>query len=65
MSPAERRAPATSIDALIDEIDCGVKLIGIDHVGLGSDFEGDPNLVAGLQPAVMRTWTSARSWVTT
>ena len=55
--------PATSIDAVIDQIDYAVKLIGIDHVGLGSDFDGVsgnlpeglrnvadyPNLVAGLQ----------------
>lgn len=55
--------PATKIDAVLDEIDYAVKLIGIDHVGLGSDFDGVdgalpeglrtvadyPNLVAGLQ----------------
>ena len=55
--------PATSIDAVLDQIDYAVKLIGIDHVGLGSDFDGVsgnlpeglrnvadyPNLVAGLQ----------------
>ena len=56
-------APATTIDAVIDQIDYAAKLIGIDHVGLGSDFDGVsgnlpeglrnvadyPNLVAGLQ----------------
>ena len=55
--------PATPIDAVLDQIDYAVKLIGIDHVGLGSDFDGVsgnlpeglrsvadyPNLVAGLQ----------------
>ncbi len=55
--------PATGIDAVLDQIDYAVKLIGIDHVGLGSDFDGVdnalpqglltvadyPNLVAGLQ----------------
>lgn len=54
--------PATRIDAVLDQIDYAVKLIGIDHVGLGSDFDGVsgnlpeglrnaadyPNLVAGL-----------------
>ncbi|MGH8063219.1 MAG: membrane dipeptidase, partial [Pseudoxanthomonas sp.] len=49
--------------AVLDQIDYAVKLIGIDHVGLGSDFDGVsgnlpkglhnvadyPNLVAGLQ----------------
>jgi len=48
---------------VIDQIDYGVKLVGIDHIGLGSDFDGVdghlpvglqsvadyPNLVAGLQ----------------
>ena len=56
-------APATKIDAVLDQIDYAVKLIGVDHVGIGSDFDGVsgelpdnlrtvadfPNLVAGLQ----------------
>jgi membrane dipeptidase len=55
--------PETHIDAVLDQIDYGVKLVGIDHIGLGSDFDGVdghlpvelrtvadyPNLVAGLQ----------------
>ncbi|MGO4223419.1 dipeptidase [Lysobacter sp. TAF61] len=55
--------PVTHIDAVLDQIDYAVKLIGIDHVGIGSDFDGVsgnlpaelqsvadyPNLVAGLQ----------------
>ena len=55
--------PSTPIDAVLDQIDYAVKLIGIDHVGLGSDFDGVsgnlpeglrnvadyPNLIAGLQ----------------
>ena len=55
--------PATGIDAVLDQIDYAVKLVGADHVGLGSDFDGVsgklpeglrtvadyPNLVAGLQ----------------
>lgn len=53
----------TSIDAVLDQIVYAVKLIGIDHVGIGSDFDGVsgnlpdglrsvadyPNLIAGLQ----------------
>ncbi|MEO6102349.1 MAG: dipeptidase [Pseudoxanthomonas sp.] len=53
----------TGIDAVLDQVDYAVKLIGIDHVGIGSDFDGVdgalpdglrsvadfPNLVAGLQ----------------
>ena len=56
-------APATPIEAVLDQVDYAVKLIGIDHVGLGSDFDGVsgnlpeglrsvadyPNLIAGLQ----------------
>ena len=55
--------PETHIDAVLDQIDYGVKLVGIDHIGIGSDFDGVdghlpvelrtvadyPNLVAGLQ----------------
>lgn len=53
----------TQVEAVLDQVDYGVKLIGIDHVGIGSDFDGVggelpdglrtvadfPNLVAGLQ----------------
>ncbi|TKR33912.1 membrane dipeptidase [Luteimonas gilva] len=55
--------PQTKIDAVLDQIDYAVKLIGVDHVGVGSDFDGVdgelpdglrtvadyPNFVAGLQ----------------
>lgn len=55
--------PVTHIDAVLDQIDYAVKLIGADHVGIGSDFDGVsgnlpvelrsvadyPNLVEGLQ----------------
>ena len=54
---------STRIDAVLDQIDHAVKVMGIDHVGIGSDFDGVsgelpeglrtvadyPNLVAGLQ----------------
>lgn len=59
----EHPAPATPIDAVVEQIEYAVKLVGIDHVGLGSDFDGVggnlpeglrtvadyPNLVAALQ----------------
>jgi len=55
--------PESHLADVIDQIDYGVKLVGIDHIGLGSDFDGVdghlpvglqsvadyPNLVAGLQ----------------
>lgn len=54
--------PYASVDDVLDHIDRAVRLAGIDHVGLGSDFDGVgdslprgledvghyPNLVAGL-----------------
>jgi membrane dipeptidase len=60
---AAHPSPTSHIDAVLDQIDYAVKLIGIDHVGIGSDFDGVngalpvelrsvadyPNLVAGLQ----------------
>lgn len=60
---ADHPVPATRIDAVLDQIDYAVKLVGADHVGIGSDFDGVdgelpeglrtvadyPNLVAGLQ----------------
>ena len=55
--------PVVHIDAVLDQIDYAVKLLGVDHVGIGSDFDGVsgnlpvelrsvadyPNLVEGLQ----------------
>ena len=54
---------ASTLAQVLDQIDYGVKLLGIDHVGIGSDFDGVdgelpgelktvadfPHLVAGLQ----------------
>jgi membrane dipeptidase len=39
----------TSISHVADHIDHVVHVAGIDHVGLGSDFDGTPFLPAGLQ----------------
>ena len=47
---AEHPSPPTAIDAVLDQIDHAVKLVGIDHVGIGSDFDGvDGNLPEGLK----------------
>jgi membrane dipeptidase len=35
-----RRLPPVSLSRVVDHIDYIVKLIGIDHVGIGSDFDG-------------------------
>jgi membrane dipeptidase len=35
-----RRLPAVSVARIVDHIDHIVKLVGVDHVGIGSDFDG-------------------------
>ena len=35
-----KRLPAVSVSRIVDHIDHIVKLVGIDHVGIGSDFDG-------------------------
>ena len=37
-----------SIDMVVDHIDHVVKLIGIDHVGIGADFDGAESFPAGM-----------------
>ncbi|MGA8529855.1 MAG: dipeptidase [Acidobacteriaceae bacterium] len=39
------------LSVLIDHIDHIAKVAGIDHVGLGSDFDGIPSLVEGIESA--------------
>ena len=60
---AEHPPVATQLNAVLDQVDHAVKVMGIEHVGIGSDFDGVggnlpeglrsvadyPNLVAGLQ----------------
>ena len=38
--PAPRPAPRATVKDYVDHIDYAVKLIGIDHVGIASDFDG-------------------------
>ena len=45
------RLPPAPLSALIDHIDHIVKVAGVDHVGLGSDFDGIPALPQGLTSA--------------
>jgi membrane dipeptidase len=40
--------PKTPLSVLIDHIDHIAKVAGVDHVGLGSDFDGVPSLPEGL-----------------
>jgi membrane dipeptidase len=45
------KLPLAPLSALIDHIDHVAQVAGIDHVGLGSDFDGFPILPEGLQSA--------------
>jgi membrane dipeptidase len=46
--PAEADALRPPLSLLIDHIDYLVKMIGVDHVGLGSDFDGIESAPKGL-----------------
>ncbi len=41
--------PNTTLSMLVDHIEHIAKVAGVDHVGLGSDFDGVPNLPEGLR----------------
>ncbi len=43
------RQPGTPISKLVDHIDHIVGIAGIDHVGIGSDFDGAPFFLDGLE----------------
>ena len=44
-----RSKVAATVDDLADHIDHAVKIAGIDHVGIGSDFDGISGTVNGLE----------------
>ncbi|MFL5772650.1 MAG: dipeptidase, partial [Flavisolibacter sp.] len=46
--PTEAQALRPPLSMLLDHLDYIVKLIGVDHVGLGSDFDGIESAPAGL-----------------
>ncbi|MEP6922043.1 MAG: dipeptidase [bacterium] len=43
-----KRLPPVSVARLVDHIDHIVKLVGIDHVGIGSDFDGTQATLSDL-----------------
>ncbi len=45
------RLPRAPLASLIDHIDHVAKVAGIDHVGIGTDFDGIPSLPEGLESA--------------
>lgn len=53
---AERNLPGASLEDVVDHINHAVHVAGIDHVGLGSDFDGVFDLPAGLQDVTRLPW---------
>lgn len=43
-----KRLPLVSVARLVDHIDHIVKLVGVDHVGIGSDFDGVQSTLSDL-----------------
>ncbi len=41
--------PNTTLSMLVDHIDHVAKVAGVEHVGIGSDFDGVPNLPEGIR----------------
>lgn len=41
--------PNTTLSMLVDHIEHIAKVAGVDHVGIGSDFDGVPNLPEGIR----------------
>lgn len=41
--------PSTPLSALLDHFDHVAKVAGIDHVGIGSDFDGIPSVPVGME----------------
>ena len=52
----ERGLPGATLDDVIDHLDHAVRVAGIDHVGLGSDFDGVFDLPDGLQDVTRLPW---------
>jgi membrane dipeptidase len=48
MAAYRAAAPRPPLSVLIDHIDHMVKIAGVDHVGIGSDFDGVPCLPEGI-----------------
>ncbi len=46
--PDEVKSLRPPMSLLLDHLDYIVKLVGVDHVGLGSDFDGVNSLPEGL-----------------
>ncbi|MDX1531579.1 MAG: dipeptidase [Rhodothermales bacterium] len=49
-------SPRADLDALMAHVEHAIEVAGIDHVGLGSDFDGVPSLPAGMEDATRLPW---------
>jgi membrane dipeptidase len=49
----DNEVPVVQMDEVVDHIDHVVKLVGIDYVGIGSDYDGVSNLPEGLTDVSM------------
>ena len=52
----ERGLPGAALSHVVDHIDHAVRVAGIDHVGIGSDFDGVFDLPAGLEDVTRLPW---------
>jgi len=48
---ALERLPQVPFQRIVDHIEHIIKVAGVDHVGLGSDFDGVPSLPSGMKSA--------------
>ncbi len=52
----ERRLPGATREDVLDHIDHAVQVAGVDHVALGSDFDGVFDLPEGLEDVTRLPW---------
>ena len=52
----ERGISSATVTDVVDHIDHIARVAGIDHVGLGSDFDGVFDLPSGLQDVTRLPW---------
>jgi membrane dipeptidase len=55
----EARWPAATVEDLVDHIDYAVRLIGVDHVGIASDFDGGGGITGWSDAAETANVTAA------
>src|SRR5690606_5993546 len=52
----EKGLPGAQLEHVVDHIEHAVRIAGIDHVGLGSDFDGVFDLPSGLEDVTRLPW---------